>query len=390
MADIYTPFIKNERQQMLFNKAEALADKAQTRVSETEKAADFSLETLKDLKQANYVSLPLPKSYGGEELSLYELLLLQERLAVGDGSTSLSIGWHMGIVMEQSERETRTWSQEAYDLIASEIGKNNKVINTLATEPATGSPTRGGIPQTTAKKQGEAYVLNGRKSFATMSSVLDYYLITAFVEEEETIGTFLLSKGTAGVSIEQTWDTLGMRGTGSNDVILKDVSVPLNHLVEVNRQKKSSPKGWLLHIPACYLGIAIAARNEAVTFAKNYQPNSLDTPIAEVPHIKQKIGEMELKLMHARYFMYTIAEKWDQHPDSRGELAPELAAVKTVATNAANEVVDLAMRIAGGRGLSKKFRFEQLYRDVRAGLHNPPMDDAVISMLASKAINEDI
>ena len=106
-----------------------------------------------------------------------------------------------------------------------------------------------------------------------------------------------------------------------------------------------------------------------------------------MPHIQQKIGEMDLKLMHARHFMYSIAEKWDENPDKQEELGMELAAVKTVVTNSANEVVDLAMRIVGGRrGLSKEYRFEQYYCDVRSGLHNPPMDDMVISMLAKHAL----
>jgi alkylation response protein AidB-like acyl-CoA dehydrogenase len=160
-------------------------------------------------------------------------------------------------------------------------------------------------------------------------------------------------------------------------------------LVEINdKGKRPAPKGWLLHIPACYLGIAIAARNDAISFAKTFQPNSLKTTISEVPHIKQKIGEMDLKLMQARYFMYAIAERWDNEPESRQSLGTELAAVKTVATNIANEVVDIAMRIVGGRGLSKNMPFEQYYRDVRAGLHNPPMDDMVIQMLAGKALRD--
>ncbi|WP_117148926.1 acyl-CoA dehydrogenase family protein [Paraliobacillus zengyii] len=384
--DLFKTFVKSERQVRLLEKAAQIAQKVEKRVKIAEETASMPIGNVEDLRAVNYMSLTLPKSYGGEALSLYEFLLMQERLAAGDGATALSVGWHLGVVKELSE--DHLWNDAIYQPFAKELAEKQLLVNRLATEPATGSPTRGGIPETKAKCSGNSYLLNGRKTFASMASVLDYYIVTAYIEDQETVGSFLIAKDTPGISIEHTWDTLGMRGTGSDDVILKDVTVAENMLVELHQKgKKPTPKGWLLHIPACYLGIAIAARNDAIEFAKNFQPNSLNTPISEVAHIQQKIGEMDLKLMQARYFMYSIAERWDNNPEERGQLGAELAAVKTVATNSANEVVDLAMRIVGGRGLSKENRFEQYYRDVRAGLHNPPMDDMVISILAKRAVN---
>lgn len=385
MLSQFNTFIKNNRQAELFQLVDQLSNKIRTRVNEGDKTGTFSKENLKDIKESGYVTLTLPEDYGGKSLSLYEFLLLQERLAVADGSVSLSIGWHLGIMMELSEKSL--WSKEHFDFLASEVGQQHKIVNRAASERATGSPTRGGIPETKAMREGDYYRINGRKTFTTMGDVLDYYIVSSYIEDLNVVGSFLIEKNTPGVSVEHTWDTLGMRGTGSDDLILENVKVPANQLVETKGEKQTDPKGWLLHIPACYLGIAMAARNDAIEFAKNYQPNSLNTPISEVPHIQQKIGEMEIKLIHARTFMYAVADRWDQAtPEERKDLGADLAVVKTVATNAANEVVDLAMRIVGGRGLSKQLPFERYYRDVRAGLHNPPMDDMVIQMLAKQAL----
>ncbi len=379
-------FISNARQQALVELAYKLGEKAKQRVNVAEKTAKLPMETVVDFKEAEYLSLTLPTVYGGKALSLYEFLLVQEQLAVGDGATALSIGWHLGIIKELSEENI--WDDTTFEWFAKEVASKQLLVNRIATEPATGSPTRGGIPETKAVKQGEHYIINGRKTFATMADVLDYYLVTAYVEDKETVGTFLIAKESSGITVEQTWDTLSMRGTGSNDVIFSNVDVPEAQLVELSTQrKKPAAKGWLLHIPACYLGIALAARNDAIGFAKNFQPNSLSTPISEVAHIQQKIGDMDLKLLQAHHFMYSVANQWDHYPEKRANLGPDLAAVKTVTTNLANEVVDLALRIVGGRGLSKTYQFEQYYRDVRAGLHNPPMDDMVIQMLAKRAIN---
>ncbi|SER79134.1 Acyl-CoA dehydrogenase [Gracilibacillus ureilyticus] len=380
-------FIQNERQRNLVDRASSLADKLKQRRKQADKEASFPIENLNDLRSGNYLSITLPEQYGGEQLSLYEFLLVQEKLAEGDGATALSVGWHLGVIKELSEDEL--WSNQMYDFIAKEVGEKQKLVNRAATEPATGSPTRGGIPETRAVLSGDKYVLNGRKTFTTMAEVLDYYIVTAFVEEKQAVGSFLIPNDTDGVKVNKTWDTLGMRGTGSDDLILENAKVPMDYLVEINdKPKRPGPKGWLLHIPACYLGIAMAARNDVIEFAKNFQPNSLNTPISEVEHIRQKVGEIDLKLMQARHFMYGVAEKWDKYPENRSELSGELGAVKVAATNYANEIVDLVMRIVGGRGLAKNLPFEQYYRDVRAGLHNPPMDDMVVQILAKQAFGK--
>lgn len=86
--------------------------------------------------------------------------------------------------------------------------------------------------------------------------------------------------------------------------------------------------------------------------------------------------------------MYGVIERWEAEPQNRKNLGSSLAAVKYVATNSANEVVDLAMRIVGAHSLFKDNPLQRYYRDVRAGLHNPPMDDAVIALFARQALSD--
>ncbi|SDJ69077.1 acyl-CoA dehydrogenase family protein [Salimicrobium halophilum] len=373
-------WVYTDKQKRLVEKGERIREAAAANAKEADRGASFSDEVMKVVKEERYPSLPLPKEAGGENLSLYEFLLMQEKIAEGDGAVALSIGWHAGTMMEL--RDDRPWKEDQLQKLMDEVRKEQKVVNRLATEPATGSPTRGGMPETKATRKGDFYIINGKKIFASLADHLDYCIVTAYVEDQDDVGLFLIERNAQGVTVEKTWDTLGMRGTESDDLVLTDVEVPVSSLVETSTSKTVGPKGWLLHIPACYLGIAMGARNEAVEFAKNFQPNSLDTPIIEVPHIQDKIGTMEWKLLQAHSFLYDTARKWDEYPERREEWKGELGAVKLAVTNAAQEVVDLAMRISGGRGLSKNQPFEKYYRDVRAGLHNPPMDDAVIKMLA--------
>ncbi|WP_404358017.1 acyl-CoA/acyl-ACP dehydrogenase [Cytobacillus firmus] len=363
---------------------EELSKNFLSRAAKNDEEGLFPFENMKELKESGYTSLTVPTRYGGKEISLSEFLHLQEKIAEGDGSTALSIGWHMGIIKSLGEKNN--WEEAVFKKLCEDV-KKGALMNNCATEPQTGSPTRGGKPVTSARKEGDSWIINGRKSFTTMAPVLDYFNVSATIEESGEIGNFLIPENSAGLEIEETWDSIAMRGTGSHDLLLKDVRVKEEALVELFQPGKKGAAGWLLHIPACYLGIAQAAQDYAITFAKDYSPNSIKGSIIDLPNVQQKIGEMEFELMRARHFLYSVANKWDEaNDDTRNGMQPELGAVKLAVTNAAITVVDLAMRVAGARSLSVKNPLQRYYRDVRAGLHNPPMDDMTIQALAKNAI----
>lgn len=380
--------IVNKSHRELREKAEKLAEKFAERAAKNDQESSFPFENFSDLKTEGFLKLTVPKKYGGNEISLYEFLLVQEKIAEGDGATGLSLGWHNGIVMDLSE--SKKWDERTFERICEEIVAEGKLINSCASEPAAGSPARGGKPKTTARKEGSSWIINGHKSFTSLAPILDYFIVTATIEETGEVGEYLVPKGAEGLSIKETWDTIGMRATRSDDLLLHNVKVEKDALVSIRQAtfSPSTPKGWLLHIPACYLGIAIAARNFAVKYAKEYQPASLSHPISELSEVRRKTAEMDLELTSARHFMYSVAKKWDEQPHLHEQMGHELAAVKYVATNSAIKVVDLAMRIAGGQSLRKEYPLERYYRDVRCGLHNPPADDITLKIFGDRAFQE--
>lgn len=362
-----------------------LSNRFLSRAAKLDEEGGFPFENISELKSYGYTSLTLPKKYGGEEISLYDLVQFQEYIARGDGATALSIGWHMGIIKDLGEKET--WNESMFQMLCEEV-KKGALINNCASEPQTGSPSRGGKPTTKAKKIGNHWVINGRKTFTTMSPVLDFFNVTATIEESGQVGYFLIPRTSLGVEVVETWDSVSMRGTGSHDLVLKDVKVEEDYLVELVVPGKKGASGWLLHIPACYLGIAQAAQSYAIVFAKEYSPNSIDGSIIDLPNVQQKVGEMELELMRSRHFLHSVAIQWDHSSEEkRNRMKPELGAVKYAVTNSAIKVVDLAMRVVGAQSLSQKNPLQRYYRDVRAGLHNPPMDDMTVLLLANSAIN---
>ncbi|TQR29318.1 acyl-CoA dehydrogenase [Lysinibacillus sphaericus] len=378
-------FIKTKQQQYWLDQLASISESIKAEAKEVDEQSRFPFEAHKLLLQIGYPKLTLPKEYGGEGLSVYDMVLIQETLASYDENASLSLGWTLGVVGELYEK--KLWSDDLLSSFAQEI-KNGAIINRAASEAATGSPTRGGRPGTNAVSREGGWLLNGRKIFTTASPVLDYFLTSAWIEEKNKIGYFLIHKDAQGLSIEENWEMSAMRGTSSHDLVLKDVIVPTNHLVELpNHPSGGKINGWILHIPATYLGIAQAARDYALHFANHHQPNSLNAPISTLPNVQQLLGDIELKLYQARFVLYGVADAYDDLA-RRELLANEMAVAKHTVTNLAIEIVDKAMRVVGAKSLHLTNPLQRYYRNVRAGLHNPPMDDMTIIKLANVAIEQ--
>ncbi|WP_201317831.1 acyl-CoA dehydrogenase family protein [Paenibacillus sp. EPM92] len=379
-------FIRNETQKEWLRRLNEKQTVFKNKADRIDELAIFPTENVLELIDMGYTRSTLSKTYGGEGLKIYDMVLLQETLASFDASTALSIGWHLSVVGEIFEK--KHWTTSDLDFIAEEVVKG-ALINRAASEAQTGSPTRGGRPETKAVKKGEHWIISGRKIFTTLSPVLTYFLVSAWIEEQQTIGYFLLHKDLEGLQIEETWDTISLRGTGSHDLVLEQVVVNHNKLVELNNLPSGKElNGWLLHIPACYLGIAQAARDYALQFANQYSPNSISGPISQLSNVQHLIGEMDLELMKARHFLYSVAEAYDD-VTRRDYLSTELGAAKHAVTNSAITIVDKAMRLVGIKSLHRNNPLQRYYRDVRAGLHNPPMDNVTLQKIALAAIEQE-
>lgn len=373
---------QRERMKQVQNAAETF----KTNAREHDENITFPKENVNALNEIGYFKYTIPKAYGGDGISLQEMLKHQETIARYDGATALSVGWHMGIIMEIGENQI--WDEVKYQSVVDEVIENGALVNNIASEPATGSPTRGGQPETTASKTEGGWVINGHKSFATLAPVLKYAIVSATIEGTEKIANFLVDMSTEGVEIEETWNSIAMRASGSHDLWFKDVRVGESDLVAYRDRAERIPAGWLLHIPVCYLGIARAAQEAAVKFAKTYSPNSIEGTISELPNVQSKLGEIELKLLESERFLYSAAREWDESDiEHRKTMAGILGAVKVSVVNKAIEAVDLAMRVVGAKSLSEDNEMQRYYRNVRAGLHNPPMEDMVILSLAKQSIN---
>ncbi|WP_083711367.1 acyl-CoA dehydrogenase family protein [Domibacillus epiphyticus] len=364
----------------MLEKLQTLIPVFQKREPALDQLNSFPFENIEDLKKIGYTKAMLTENGG---MSLIEYVQCQETIAKGCGATALSIGWHTGLLMEFVEHGH--WNPDVEEFLREEIQKG-KLINAAASERNAGSPLRGAAFKTTAVLDGKEYIVNGEKTFTSAAPVLDYIFVSATIQGSEESAVFLVPAANAGVTIRETWDSVAMRGTASHDLLLENVRIPEHYIVEkLDQGAKLRRKGSLLHIPACYIGIAGAARDYAIQFAADYTPASLDQPIGTLPVTEQLIGEMDMKLMAARQFLYRTAELYDREPDV--SIKTQMAASKSFVTNTAIEVTDMAMRIVGARSLSEKNPLHRYWQHVRAGLHNPPMDDIAYRIIAQEAIS---
>jgi alkylation response protein AidB-like acyl-CoA dehydrogenase len=394
---VFSRYPATDRQQQFVAISGELADTFAKRANKNDWAGNFPYENYRDLAQAGYLKLTVPRELGGWGADVLEVVLALTRLAQGCPSTALVTTMHLTNLarIEAGSRENDPAARALFARICRAIVEEDAMINNAASEPATGSPSRGGKPGTTARRQADgSWIINGRKTYTTGSPVLHFFLVTCSVEDDAPAesnlpplttqrASFLVTRETPGVSIEETWNSLSMRLSGSHDLLLENVHVEAEAFTTVLSNIPPAAQGiWALPIAAVYLGIGQGARNAAILFAKNRQPNSLGQPISSLPHIQEKVAHMDLALLQSEAVLFTLAE---QCLHTTGIPASQFAAAKYLVTHHTEEVTDLAMRLVGGAALSLDQSIQRYYRDARAGFSNPPMDDVTLSLLSKQA-----
>jgi alkylation response protein AidB-like acyl-CoA dehydrogenase len=264
------------------------------------------------------------------------------------------------------------------------------LINALRVEPELGSPSRGGLPATIARRTETAWRLTGRKIYSTGAPILKWYMVWARTDEPETrVGLFLVPAGLPGTRMVETWDHLGLRASGSHDVIFEDVTFPLDHEIDVRK-----PEQWrgpditqaavqAVFLGAIYDGVARAARDWLIKFLKERVPASLGAPLAMLPRAQEILGSIEAKLAVNGRLIDSFARDFD---DGVSIGAAEASIVKLTVTNNAVAVIEDALSLTSNHGLSRANPLERHYRDVLCGRVHTPQDDSTRVSLGRTAL----
>lgn len=369
-------------------RAEVLAANFAARAAEHDRAGSFPFQNFRELSEAGLLSLTVPAAHGGAGAGARYTARIIGIIGKADPSTALVLAMHYinHLVMGRSP----TWPAKLARKLARETVEGVALVNALRVEPELGSPSRGGLPATIARRTETGWRLTGHKIYSTGSPILKWYLVWARTDEAEPrVGQFLVPAGLPGTRIVETWDHHGLRASGSHDVIFEDVVIPLDAEIDVRK-----PSEWRtldvaqatvhsVFVAAIYDGIARAARDWFIQFLKERVPASLGAPLATLPRAQEILGAIEARLVVNARLIETFARDFDDGVDlSTGEAN----AVKLTVTNNAVAVVEDALSLTGNHGLSRANPLERHYRDVLCGRVHTPQDDATRTGLGRAAL----
>lgn len=349
------------------------------RAGRHDRDGSFPHENIADLHAAGLLALAVPRRLGGGGASLGEVRAVLGTIAEGDPSTALVLA--MQVVHHATLARSGRWPRALAELVQRGAVETGALLNILRVEPELGSPARGGLPDTIARRSGESWRLSGRKIYSTGAPGLTWGLVWARTDEAAPrVGLFLVPMGAPGVTIEETWDQLGMRASGSHDVVLAEVEVPIAHAVDLRAPADWGPPdlhylAWnTTAIASVYDGVARAAQAWFIAFLRGRVPSNLGAPLATLPRFQEAVGENERLLAVNRRLLEAAASAAD-----RGEpgSAAESGFVKLTVTENAIAIVQRALESAGNPGLSRSAPLERHLRDVLCARVHTPQGDSV-------------
>jgi alkylation response protein AidB-like acyl-CoA dehydrogenase len=360
----------------------ALAAEFAETAAEFDRTAAFPLANIQRLRDAGLQALVVPREFGGRGLGLARAERVVNAVARGEASTGLVLAqqylFHGALIRNPDFRDSLRTT------IFRTAVTEGAFVNNLRVEPDLGTPIRGGLPATVARRTADGWSLTGRKIYSTGVPVLAWNGVWARTDDETPrVGVFVVPAGAPGFRIEETWRQLGMRASGSHDVFLEDVRIPADYAAELKAPAdRAAPDAtqtaWASALfSAIYDGAARAGRDWFIKFLRDRAPSNLGAPLSTLPRMQEALGEIDAALYANRILLTNLSERVD-----RGQIPPaqESLYVKHNIARNALAAVSKALELTGNPGLSQNNPLERHYRDVLcARVHSPQTDSIFLS-----------
>lgn len=378
-------FHVTEEQRRLQERARCLADDFATRAAQHDRDASHPVENYAALSDAGFYGLNVPTALGGSGVGLLGWSLAAEELAQGCGSTALAFNMHLSIVGPLMESPIVSDAVKAR--VARLVVQERKLVAGNFSEPATSGLVGTPVPAARARRVDQGYCVTGRKAFASMLEVADFTAVLARPDDATTPTAgiiVLVPRDADGRRVEEVWDTLGMRATRSDSLILdecwvSDEAVMIRSDDIVSFRRSCANWLWGSYTPV-YLGIAVAAYKAIVETVRRRTPPGFAQPLAYHPDVRRHVAEMSVDLEAAR--LLTLHAAWLS--DTQGPTPAALSALyraKYFVGEAVTRVTRTAMTLGGAHALFKTSPLERLFRDAAvAPVQFPPRDFCLASL----------
>ena len=333
-------------------------------------------ELIDRMKELGFLGITIPQEYGGLGESMVTQAAIEKELAK-ENVTVAMVG-------------TATLAQNALIRLGTDEQKQKLLpliqgepVGFAITEPAAGSDVS--AMQTTAKRDGDEWVINGQKTFISFVDQCDYFVVGARTNEtgDGGISTFLVPKSAPGFKVGSFFKKLGVHGSGTAEIFFDGVRVPAINLIGKENKGMHVALSMLdearVSVAAFAVGLCEAAIEKSVEYAKTRI--AFGKPLAAKQGLQWYFADMDARTSAARALMYQAARNFDE-----GEpVSADAARAKYVATQAAQFVTDKAVQICGGLGLMEDFGVERLYRDSKV-LTIIEGTDEILKMVISRDV----
>lgn len=379
-----------DRQRAFTDVAAELAEVFAERASTHDHDNTFPHDNYEDMRRAGLLRLTLPEELGGQGATQAELLPVLERLAMGDGATALAVTMHLSPLGQWSSVWRRTKEPRLEGFLRA-AARDELVWASVTSE--IGMPNLMTDARATVTRVDGGWVLNGRKNFGTNTSVATHCSTTARYEDPERgprLMLFRVALDDPAVTIHQTWDTMGMRATQSNDVEFTDLFVPDEGLVHslpvghLDARVLETVFAWAMPaFGAVYNGIAGGALDWVEQRLRHR-----GTPPG--PVAVDAVAECEILFEQSRTALYRHADLVSsgalvEHFEVQEAIA-QCAFVKYVCTNNAAAILSKLVEVVGGASYTRALPFERMWRDVQAGRFMPFANHPARELIGSTAL----
>lgn len=359
-----------------------------------DREGSFPVEAIDAMRASGFLRAAVPKEYGGLGVSsFHDLMVGVNRLARGDGSIAIAVSMHFavsGIVARMARGARERGEAAAAEGLEEFLGALGAGAIAMANATESGTDVR--YPMTEATTVDGGWRIDGRKIFGTLSPVADVMVVSCrqrLDDDRFAGGTAIVFRGTPGQTIVENWDALGMRASGSNEILYENCVIP-EEMFFVESEWGELDEGLIIigtagnmALLGAFVGIAEAARAHVVELVRKRTKQPTGRPLAERHGIQHAMGELELGLNTCRAHLSWMGMHVDHivvdrpvtsvSMDELHELMAAFQASKLVVQRTAIEVVDKALQLSGGAGYFSASPLARWYRDVRAGPFMQPL-----------------
>ena len=361
LAKSLKPLYSEQQNMLLGAVSEFAAAELAPYASNVDESGEFPFTQLAGLAGLGVTGLTLDEAYGGAGGGYRDMMVVVEEVAAACGSTSTVFVTHVSLGSQPinqmgNEAQKRRWIPD--------LASGKRVAAFALTEPQSGSDALGLV--TTAIPDGDDFVLNGNKVFCTNGAVADVFVV--FANQDRSAGyrginAIVVEKGTPGFTANPQHGNMGMRGSGTAELVFENCRVPRANLLGEEGSGYRTALAILnssrIMIGAQCVGLGRGALEAAIEYARHRE--SFGRPIASRQAIQFMLADMATELDAARLLTFRAASLYDAGLPH----GAEAAMAKLFASEAAGRIASKALQIHGGAGYFRPSAVERIYRDQR-------------------------